>query len=139
MRELVTESKLRCRQTQVKENLACCGTESSSEVEQSNDAWQSFKLLLFEVGCSHNMSVTLQAVQTKRCFQINESAFYGTLHVLLHKSDFRMSFYPNFMSSDQRTVLHNLPSWACVKKAFRYYINQIDSMLPGVCSVIDHR
>ena len=25
------------------------------------------------------------------------------------------------------------------KKAFRYYIKQIDSMLPCVCSVIDHR
>ena len=26
-----------------------------------------------------------------------------------------------------------------IKKAFRYYIKQIDSMLPCVCSVIDHR
>ena len=26
-----------------------------------------------------------------------------------------------------------------IKKAFRYYIKQIDSMLPFVCSVIDHR
>ena len=26
-----------------------------------------------------------------------------------------------------------------IKKALRYYIKQIDSMLPCVCSVIDHR
>ena len=26
-----------------------------------------------------------------------------------------------------------------IKKAFRYYIKQIDCMLPCVCSVIDHR
>ena len=26
-----------------------------------------------------------------------------------------------------------------IKKAFRYYIKQIDSMLPCVCSVTDHR
>ena len=26
-----------------------------------------------------------------------------------------------------------------IRKAFRYYIKQIDSMLPCVCSVIDHR
>ena len=26
-----------------------------------------------------------------------------------------------------------------IKKAFRYYIKQIDSMLPCVCSEIDHR
>ena len=26
-----------------------------------------------------------------------------------------------------------------IKKAFHYYIKQIDSMLPCVCSVIDHR
>ena len=26
-----------------------------------------------------------------------------------------------------------------IKKAFRYYIKQIDSMLPCVCSVIDHK
>ena len=26
-----------------------------------------------------------------------------------------------------------------IKKAFRYYIKQIDSTLPYVCSVIDHR
>ena len=75
-----------------KENLGCCDTESSNEVEQSNDAWQSFKLLLFEVGCSHNMPVTLQAVQTQRLLHINESAFHGTLHVLLQRTDFLMFF-----------------------------------------------
>ena len=32
--------------------LPCCGTDSRNEVEQSNDAWHSFKLLLFEVGWS---------------------------------------------------------------------------------------
>ena len=26
-----------------------------------------------------------------------------------------------------------------IKKGFRYYLKQIDSMLPCVCSVIDHR
>ena len=26
-----------------------------------------------------------------------------------------------------------------IKKAFRYYLKQIDSMLPCFCSVIDHR
>ena len=26
-----------------------------------------------------------------------------------------------------------------IKKAFRYYLKQIDSMLPCVCKVIDHR
>ena len=80
-REIVRDSKLRYRQTQAERKLAlaCCGTKSSSEVEQSNDAWQSFKLLLFEVGCSHNMSVTLQAVQTERRLHIDESAFHGTL------------------------------------------------------------
>ena len=74
----------------------------------------SFKLLLFEVGCSHNMSVTLQAFQTQRRLRINESAFHGTLHVLLHKSEFLMSFYSHFMPSAQITVFHNFPSCACV-------------------------
>ena len=37
--------------------------------------------LLLLVGCSHNMSVTLQAVQTQRLLHISESAFqiHGTL------------------------------------------------------------
>ena len=70
--------------------LPCCGTDSRNEVQQSKDALQSFNLLLFEVGCSHNMSVTLQAVQTERRFHVNKSAFHVTLHVLLHKSDFEL-------------------------------------------------
>jgi len=43
---------------------------------------------------AHNMSVTLQAVQTERRLHVNESAFHMTLNVLLHKRDFE--FFPEF-------------------------------------------
>ena len=55
---------------------------------------------------THNMSVTLQAVQTERRRHMNESAFHVPLHTL---SDFPMS-YPNLMSSNQRTVVSKFPS-----------------------------
>ena len=53
---------------------------------------QRFKLLLFEACCSHNISVTLQAVQTQRRLHINESAFHLTLHVLHTKVSFSQAF-----------------------------------------------
>lgn len=67
--------------------------------------WQSFKLLFFEEGCSHNKSVTLQAVETQRRLYVNESAFHVTLRVQ-HKSVFLLSVFRNFMFSDERIIFN---------------------------------
>ena len=39
----------------------------------------------------------------------------------------------------QKAGVHVMLKYFEIKKAFRYYIKQIDSMLTCVCSVIDHR
>ena len=79
-------------------------------------AWQSFKLLLFDAGCSHNISVTLQAVQTQRRLYINESAFHLTLHVLHTKVSFSRAFSWISCSQIKEHLQHNFPSWTWVIK-----------------------
>ena len=53
----------------------------------------------------------------------------------------QMAFFRLRQSGQKRGKggFHVMLKYFEIRKAFRYYIKQIDSMLPCVCSVIDHR